>query len=226
MKHTLHRVAAAALLAGSAMAAHADNVMFSGYANGSQFIDFTIVSTPAPVHSQTNAGGFATTLNGGPSFTSFCVDLYDHISFGQTYSDYTAVPGSAHAWTNPNADADLSRLFTSYGAVSTASSTNSAAFQTAVWEIAYETSGSYDLAAGNARFTGDAGSISQASIWLANLGTIDGVDLTVLESVATRNGPGHQDVVFSTAVPEPGTYALTAAGLAAMAFVSRRRKPV
>ena len=205
------------------MAAHAATVTFAGYANGSQSITYNITSAPA--QGTTNAGGFVTSLNGDPSFTSFCIDLYESLGLSSTYSDYTAVPGTAHAWTNPNAEADLSRLFTAFGAVSTASSTNSAAFQTAVWEIAYETSGAYDLAAGNAMFTGDAGSIAQASMWLNNLGAVDAVNLMVLESLATRDGPGHQDVVFSTPVPEPGTYALMAAGLAAMVFVARRRQP-
>ena len=219
MTHSLHRIAAATLLVGFAAAAHAENVTFLGYANGSANINYTIVSTPSALSGSTGAGGFLTTLNGGPSFVSYCVDLYQSLAFNTPYSSYTNVLGSAYAFTNPNADADLGKLFTAFGSVSTTSSTNSAAFQTAVWEIAYETSGTYSLSAGNARFSGDASATALATTWLANLGTLDTVNLHVLSSRE------RQDVVFSAAVPEPSTYALMGAGLAAMAFVGRRRRP-
>ena len=219
MTHLLHRLAAAALLAGSALAAHADNVQFIGYANGSANINYNIVSTPSPTVGTVGAGGFSTKLNGGATFVSFCIDLYQTLSFGAPIAGYTQVDGSLYPFTNLNADADLSRLFTAYGAVATASSTNSAAFQTAVWEIAYETAlVPYNLATGNAQFTGDAAALAQASAWLGALGTLDKVTITALAN------PTRQDVLFSTPVPEPGTYALLAAGLAALGFTSRKRR--
>jgi hypothetical protein len=219
MKTSFHRIAAATLIACSAVAAHAGSVTFLGYANGSAPINFA-VTAPATSGS-TGAGGFSTQLNSGPTFASFCIDLYQHLGFNTPYADYTAVAANSFGFLNPNAAADLGRLFTAYGAVSTASSTKSAAFQTAIWEIVDETAaGPYSLTSGNAKFTGDAAALAQATQWLGALGTMNTVHLTVLHSDI------HQDVIFATtAVPEPGTYALMAAGLAAMGFVARRRKP-
>jgi hypothetical protein len=213
-------IAAACLLLGAA-ASHADTVNFLGYANGSAGISYAIASTPAPVSGSAGAGGIATTLNGGPSFVTFCVDLYDHIGF-TSYTGYTLVPPFGHAFTNPNAYADLGRLFTAYGSVNTASATNSAAFQVAVWEIAYETAGTYSLTSGNAQFGGDAGALSQASTWLGSLGSANSVNINVLEGHSITP-TARQDMVFSTPVPEPDTYALMLAGLAGMGFLARRR---
>ena len=86
-----------------------------------------------------SAGGFTTILNGGPSFESYCVDLYQTINFGAPpYPEYTFA-GLGHLFANANAHADLGRLYATAGVVNDA--VMEAAFQIAVWEIAYEATG-------------------------------------------------------------------------------------
>ena len=75
-----------------------------------------------------------------------------------------------------------------------------AAFQIAVWEIAYEATGAvYDLASGAASFAGgtaaSSGALTLASTWLANLAS-GGPTINVLDSRV------HQDVIYAP-VPEP-----------------------
>jgi len=202
-----------------ATAARADNVTFTGFAHGSETVGFSLVAPNAVASGTVNAGGFATILNGGPSFVSYCVDLYQHIAFGTPYPEYTA-PGTTHIFANNRAYADLGRLYANAGVVDT--SIEEAAFQIAVWEIAYETTpGAYALGSGAASFSGGSaagGALGLASTWLTGLGNGAGRSISVIESA------DHQDVIFAP-VPEPSTYMLMLAGLLATVEISRRKRP-
>jgi PEP-CTERM motif len=199
--------------------ARADDVTFTGYAHGSETVTFSLLAPNAIASATVNAGGFATVLNGGPSFVTYCVDLYQLISFGTLYPEYTA-PGTTHVFANDRAYADLGRLYANSGSVDT--SVKEAAFQIAVWEIAYETTaGAYDLSAGAARFSGgsadSSGALGLASGWLAGLGAGPGRGIEVIDSTE------HQDVIFAP-IPEPSTVALMLAGLAAGAGFARKKR--
>jgi hypothetical protein len=211
-------IALACVLAVSGQA-RADDVTFTGFAHGSETVAFTLLAPNAAASGSVNAGGFATVLNGGPSFVSYCVDLYQHISFGTLYPEYTA-PGTSHVFSNDRAYADLGRLYSTAGTVD--NSVEEAAFQIAAWEIAYETaSGPYDLSGGSARFSGgsaaSSGALGLASTWLGALGSGTGPGIEVIESRE------HQDVIFAP-VPEPSSVMLMLAGLAATAGVARTRR--
>jgi hypothetical protein len=202
-----------------ATAARADNVTFTDFAHGSETVTFSLVAPNAVASGTVSAGGFATTLNNGPSFVSYCVDLYQHIAFGTPYPEYTA-PGTTHVFANSSrAYADLGRLYANAGVVDT--SVEEAAFQIAVWEIAYETTpGAYSLDSGAASFSGGSaagGALGLASTWLAGLGNGAGRSVSVIES------SDHQDVIFAP-VPEPSTYMLMFAGLLATVEISRRKR--
>ena len=197
--------------------ARADDVTFTGFAHGSESVNFALVGPDVPTSGFALAGGFATVLNGGPSFVTYCVDVYQHIDFGVLYPEYGA-PETSHVFSNDRAYADLGRLYANAGVVDT--DVEEAAFQIAVWEIAYETTpGPYDLASGTASFSGgsaaSSGALALASSWLAGLGNGVGAQISVLESSE------HQDVIYAP-VPEPSTWMLMIAGLIATARIARR----
>jgi len=201
--------------------ARADNVTFTGFAHGAETVNFALnYADPAKNASgYVWAGGFAT-VDGPASFVSYCVDLYQHIGFGELYPEYSA-PGTSHVFANDRAYADLGRLYSVAGVVDT--SVKEAAFQIAVWEIAFETAaGPYSLGgAGTASFFGgtadSSGALSLASQWLG------GLDNGALRGVNVIESGLHQDVVTSS-VPEPSTYMLMIAGLLAGAEISRRKR--
>ena len=213
------RLAAAILSCGFAATAWADNVKFPGFADGSETVKINLTSPDTPISETVYAGAFSTVLDGGPSFASYCVDVYQTISFGSTYTDYVPVGGS-HLFDNANAYTDLSKLFGIAGGL-VDDAVTSAAFQIAVWEIAYETGGTYDLSSGSAMFSGgsaaSSGSLLLASTWLDELKSAGpGPTVSVLESAT------HQDLIYAP-VPEPSTFALMAFGLLAVAALARRR---
>ncbi len=223
--NVLKTLAAAAIALGTAHA-QAEWVTFPGSSHGAKDVNYQVSNGSTTASGFGGAGGLLTSVNGGPTFTSYCVDLFEYISFGTPYSNYTLVDGSAHAFTNTRADTDIGKLFTLMPAVMNA--TTEAAFQIAIWELAYETASTYNVSTGTAKFWGGnaqtSGALAMANTWLGQLSSIKtGLDVDVLESFTTLRSTGHQDVVFAPPVPEPSTYALMAAGLLGMGFVARRR---
>jgi hypothetical protein len=201
--------------------AQADTLTFAGSANGHETVDIVLGAPNLAITMSTAAAGFTASLNGGPSFVSYCIDLYQPIGFGTPIDGYSLAPAASHAFANTAAAGDIGKLFAQNNVVD--NSVAQAAFQIAIWEIAYETTRAYDLASGAAQFSGGSaatsGALALASSWLGSLGSTTNNAYTVwtLESAV------NQDQVFATPVPEPSTYALLAGGLLAIGFVARRR---
>jgi len=200
--------------------ARADTASFGTWTDGYGVAEFQLHNAPAPADQNRLVGaGGINTVFGGASFTSYCVDLYQELSLNTQYSNYYEVSGAAHKFVNSSAATDIGRLFTAFGS-NLNGAVDQAAFQIALWEISYETSGQYDVTLGAATFLGsDSAALTQASYFLSHMAAQSDVNVWVLESSS------NQDMVHVTPVPEPSTYALMLAGLGAVGFASRWRRP-
>ena len=222
MKLNLTRVAAAALLAGAAIAAHADvTLSLPGWQFGGNSVN---VTSPVPYGGQ--AGAFAGSLsNAGifnsASFVTYCVELEQSFGFSSNLTGYNIVSPASYTGVHPNGWGSgavgigdrLGQLLT-YSLPLVTDSAKSTALQLAIWNTIYDT----DNTVSSGTFIDSSGFAGQANAYLANsLSTVSALQVAIL------NNPTAQDFVAYAPIPEPGTYAMMLAGLAGMGFVARRR---
>jgi hypothetical protein len=197
---TMLRTALAAALAALSLQATAGlvtgtdvTIRVDGFSNGHAAVDVTLDS-----FGTVGAGQFRGSYD-GTSFLTYCTDLFQTFQWGKT-STYTLVANdSDHGFSSTQADR-LGKLYTTAGGDAT-NTTDSVAFQLAVWELLYDTTPGSVLS-GNFRLLSGASTAqrNRADAWLA----------AVLAPSATRSFDAQrlysgvaQDFVVFTPRPEP-----------------------
>ncbi|MEJ6006619.1 PEP-CTERM sorting domain-containing protein [Paucibacter sp. AS339] len=215
-------IAAAVLaLSGAAQAAGTLTIKQNGFSGGS--VDVNIEQLGVNMDG-VGAGLLNFDIKNGASFGAYCVELGQYTS--SSYTDYTV--GS---FSTPQAS-QLQNLFSAnYAGVDT--TTERAAFQLAVWELTHEklsgpasvTELSGDLQSFNLNnSTSNYDSLKNlANSYLSAGAAYSGNTLYQIEKLSSTTNQDLLRFNAVTAVPEPSSYALLLAGLAAVGFMSKRR---
>lgn len=211
----------------------ADTIVFNSFVQSPH--ETVSLSSPRNIP-VADAGEFRVTINGN-AVNAFCVEVERDATFGTPFTNYTA-QGSGYSGTQLDR---VSRLYEQFLGVSRQSAVNSAAFQTAVWELTYDGAGPLNLGSGTFQAGGTQAATVAAS-WLNQLdsGATGSWQFTRYTSptnqaivVASCNGADSSGLTSCTAtsgggggggaVPIPATAALLSLGLVGIAGVRRRR---
>jgi len=233
MNRALLATAVASAAIGLAGAASASTVNLSASVASGSIQNYTVTNgsstgnvPSAPINFSVNSNSSGVGL--GTSFTAFCIEIDQNLVFGT--HDYTPfvgdaiddanVPSPSTVNLDETAVKALSFLFDNYFDDALASYANANAFQAAIWEVVYETSTTYSLAAA----TGETFSISNAPTFANDMLTaLNGVDLTtydINENLVVLSSETSQDTI--TMIPLPAPVFMGLVGLAG-ATIARRR---
>jgi len=222
-------------------------LIWNGFSDGGTGVNVTKSDSLAVSYAGSGgqfSGWFYTddTPNADEFFRFFCIDLFQYASPGPGSYTESLLSNDALArlydiaYPNKSVEDFYNAGQTNFGAFS--SNVLSSAFQLSVWEIIYETSGSYSLGGSgtfwsntleSASGTDAQKAVHQANAWLTQLndGSASGWTLYKFASgtqqdyvAATYNKKGG---ALQASVPEPGSLSLLGLGLGAFAFTRRRR---
>ena len=209
---------ALALLVSSASA---QSLQFSGFSfESNPAVSSYVVNIKVPgVNLEAYAGAYETSLNGGPSFNSYCIDVYKELSFGSASHPYTSALGvSPISAGTPNTgviDTNLQKLF--YVAGNPTNNLQAAALQVAIWETEYSAPGD--------SFTTTADVSNLANTYLTEAKTTTGSQaLTYYTSTTVQDVVTIQtNQIVRPPVPEPSTFVLLLLGMGVLLGFRRRQ---
>lgn len=197
-------------------------IRIDGFSNGHASVDVTLDN-----FGTVGAGQFRGTYD-GDSFLTYCTDLFQSFQWGKASTYRLEANGSANGFSNTQAD-QLGKLYTTAGGAAT-NTTDSVAFQLAVWELLYDrtpgsvTSGDFQLLSG-----ASTAQRNRADAWLTAVLAPDAS--RSFDAQRLFSGVAQDFVVFTplprppqltARVPEPAGLGLVVMALGLLALARRR----
>ena len=194
-----------------AFPAMSQTVNLSGFTYTPAITGNTYSSTTPALNGSYLMGQFSGLLDGA-SFLTYCLEVPQAPLFNSNVS-YTA----GMSWDTTTA---MSRAYTWVtNTLQPYDAPSSGLAQAVLWEVLYETSGTYDLAAGNFKVASAWPLTPVDWSYIADASKLGAFTVLKLENAT------YQDLLLAQPIPEVETYALMLAGLAGVGFVARRRRP-
>lgn len=198
------------------------------FLNGGENVDLQLGATSI----QSAAGGIwlqatdqATSVS--QIVQAWCIDIYDDLNLPATFTEEPA-----SAVLDPTTLSRISALI-SNGAPSTtnpstSNNVSSAALQIAIWEVEYETTGTFNVSNGSFQLTGSGyGSLAavtaQANLDIQNVLSGTWAASTNYSYVAAVDpADSNQTLILAVPVSEASAASVMLAGIVGMAFIRRR----
>nr|WP_319386769.1 hypothetical protein [uncultured Roseibium sp.] len=189
-----------------------------------------IINTGTPnLNQRVRAGGFRITdTTNNFDLVAWCLDIAHSLTLKGLY-EMTNAPFSNTFSFSDTQKTNIESLFeTAYLDLDLSNDNQSAGFQLALWEIAYESSGTLDVQNGTFSTVASMGAVDAANAFLGNLGgqITQSYQVDYYESLGYRNGTRYsQNLVSVTPVPLPAAGLLLAFGLTGLYLTGTRKKP-